>query len=216
MLKLIKKEILLCLHPTSFIFLSFALLIFVPNYPYEVIFFFSCLSVYFSCIMSRENGDIAFTCALPVKKSVIPLAKILTAVGLQCILLLLTGIAGAVKGAVFPVEIFINQAGLSANIAMLGNCDIGTFNIIFFPLYFKSPEKIGAPFIISSIFMFLLISLFIILRWTTPLFSKTLNGLNTENTLAKSAMFLTGFGAYIVLTAIGCKASMNAFQKVDV
>lgn len=110
MLKLIKKEILLCLHPTSFIFLSFALLTFVPNYPYEVIFFFSCLSVYFSCIMSRENVDFAFTCALPVKKSVIPLAKILAAVGLQCILLLLTGIAGAVKGAVFPVEIFINQA----------------------------------------------------------------------------------------------------------
>ena len=68
MLNLIKKEIALCLHPTAFIFLAFAALVFVPNYPYEVIFFFSCLSVFFCCMMTRENGDIAFSCALPVKK----------------------------------------------------------------------------------------------------------------------------------------------------
>ena len=43
MLNLIKKEIALCLHPTAFIFLAFAALVFVPNYPYEVIFFFSCI-----------------------------------------------------------------------------------------------------------------------------------------------------------------------------
>ena len=45
MLNLIKKEIALCMHPTAFIFLFFAVLVFMPNYPYEVIFFFSCLSV---------------------------------------------------------------------------------------------------------------------------------------------------------------------------
>ena len=43
MLNLIKKEIALCMHPTAFIFLFFAVLVFMPNYPYEVIFFFSCL-----------------------------------------------------------------------------------------------------------------------------------------------------------------------------
>lgn len=39
MLNLIKKEIALCMHPTAFIFLFLAVLVFVPNYPYEVIFF---------------------------------------------------------------------------------------------------------------------------------------------------------------------------------
>ena len=75
MLNLIRKELALCMHPTAFIFLSFAVLVFVPNYPYEVIFFFSCLSVFFCCMMGRENGDIAFSCALPVKKEHIPIAK---------------------------------------------------------------------------------------------------------------------------------------------
>ena len=111
MLNLIRKELALCMHPTAFIFLSFAVLVFVPNYPYEVIFFFSCLSVFFCCMMGRENGDIAFSCALPVKKEHIPLAKMLVIFGLQGIILLLVGIIGAVKGAVLPAEQYVNQGG---------------------------------------------------------------------------------------------------------
>lgn len=217
MVNLIKKELALCLHPTVFIFLSFAALVFVPNYPYEVIFFFSCLSVFFCCMMARENGDIAFSCALPVKKEHIPLAKILVTIGLQCIILLLVGIIGAVKGAVLPAEQYVNQAGISANLTLVGNGAIllGMFNLIFFPRYFKAPDKIGVPFVIGAIVVFLLICLFIVLRWATPLYSITLNGLNSVNTGAKAAALIIGFVVYIMLSAISCKLSMKYFQRVD-
>lgn len=217
MLNLIKKEIALCLHPTAFIFLSFAALVFVPNYPYEVIFFFSCLSVFFCCMMTRENGDISFFCALPVKKEHIPLAKILVTIGLQCIILLLVGIIGAVKGAVLPAEQYVNQAGISANLALVGNGAIllGVFNLIFFPRYFKNPDKPGVPFVIGAIVIFLLIGVFIVLRWTTPPYSITLNGLNTVNTGAKAVALIIGFVVYIILSAISCKLSMKYFQRVD-
>ena len=218
MLNLIKKEIALCLHPTAFIFLSFAALVFVPNYPYEVIFFFSCLSVFFCCMMTRENGDIAFSCALPVKKEHIPLAKILVTIGLQCIILLLVGIIGAVKGTVLPAEQYVNQAGISANLTLVGNGAIllGMFNLIFFPRYFKAPDKIGVPFVIGAIVVFLLICLFIVLRWATPLYSITLNGLNSVNTGAKVLALVFGFMFYIVLTIIGCVLSIIHFQNIDV
>ena len=218
MLNLIKKEIALCLHPTAFIFLSFALLVFVPNYPYEVIFFFSCLSVFFCCMMTRENGDIAFSCALPVKKEHIPLAKMLVVIGLQYIILLLVGIIGAVKGAVLPAERYVNQAGISANIVLSGNGAIllGIFNLIFFPRYFKKPDKIGVPFVIGAIVVFLLIGVFIVLRWATPLYSITLNGRNSENTGAKAVALIIGFAVYIVLSVMSCKLSMKHFQKTDV
>lgn len=218
MLNLIKKEIALCLHPTAFIFLSFALLVFVPNYPYEVIFFFSCLSVFFCCMKTRENGDIAFSCALPVKKEHIPLAKMLVVIGLQCIILLLAGIIGAVKGAVLPAEQYVNQAGISANIVLSGNGAIllGIFNLIFFPRYFKKPDKIGVPFVIGAIVVFLLIGVFIVLRWATPLYSITLNGRNSENTGAKAVALIIGFAVYIVLSVMSCKLSMKHFQKTDV
>ena len=218
MLNLIKKELSLCLHPTAFIFLFSAVLVFVPNYPYEVIFFFSCLSIFFCCMMTRENGDIAFSCTLPVKKEHTPFAKMLVVFGLQCIILLLVGIIGAIKGAVLPAEQFVNQAGISANLALVGNGAIllGIFNLIFFPCYFKKPDKIGVPFVIAAIVLFVLIGVFIVLRWVTPLYSITLNGLNSENTGAKIVALAIGVAVYVVLSAISCKLSMKNFQKIDV
>ena len=218
MLNLIKKEIALCMHPTAFIFLFFAVLVFVPNYPYEVIFFFSCLSIFFCCMMTRENGDIAFSCTLPIKKEHIPFAKMIVVFGLQCIILLLVGIIGAIKGAVLPAEQFVNQAGISANLALVGNGAIllGIFNLIFFPCYFKKPDKIGVPFVIAAIVLFVLIGVFIVLRWVTPLYSITLNGLNSENTGAKIVALAIGVAVYVVLSAISCKLSMKNFQKIDV
>ena len=207
MLNLIKKEIALCMHPTAFIFLFFAVLVFVPNYPYEIIFFFSCLSVFFCCMMTRENGDIAFSCALPVKKEYIPLAKMLVVFGLQGIILLFVGIIGAVKGAVLPAEQYVNQAGISANLALVGNGAV--------LLYFKAPDKIGIPFVIGAAAMFLLIGVFIVLRWATPLYSITLNGLNSENIGAKAAALTIGIVIYIILSAISCKLSMTHFQRYD-
>ncbi len=204
MLNLIKKEIALCMHPTAFIFLFFAVLVLVPNYPYEVIFFFSCLSVFFCCMMTRENGDIAFSCALPVKKEYIPLAKMLVVFGLQGIILLFVGIIGAVKGAVLPAEQYVNQAGISANLALVGNGAVllGVFNLVFFPRYFAAA-------------MFLLIGVFIVLRWATPLYSVALNGLNSENIGAKATALTIGIVIYIILSAISCKLSMTHFQGYD-
>ena len=218
MVNLIKKELALCVHPTAFIFLSFAALVFVPNYPYEVIFFFSCLSVFFCCMMTRENGDIAFSCALPVKKEHIPLAKMLVVIGLQCISLLLVGVIGAIKGAILPAEQYVNQAGISANIVLVGNGAVllGIFNLIFFPRYFKQPDKIGVPFVIGAIVEFVLIGVFIVIRWATPLYSTTLNGLNTVNTGAKVIAFLLSFLLYSILTIISCKTSMKNFVKTDI
>ena len=217
MLNLIKKEIALCMHPTAFIFLSFAVLVFVPNYPYEVIFFFSCLSVFFCCMMTRENGDIAFSCALPVKKEHIPLAKMLVVFGLQGIIMLLVGILGAVKGAVLPAEQYVNQAGISANLALVGNGAVllGVFNLIFFPRYFRSPDKIGVPFVIGAVIVFLLIGVFIALRWATPLYSVTLNGLNSVNSGAKASALIIGMAIYTIMSAISCKLSMKHFQRHD-
>lgn len=218
MVNLIKKELALCMHPTAFIFLFFAALVFVPNYPYEIIFFFSCLSVFFCCMMARENGDIAFSCTLPVKKEHIPLAKLLVVIGLQCTSLLLVGIIGAVKGSILPAEQYINQAGISANIVLVGNGAIllGIFNLIFFPRYFKQPDKIGVPFVIGAIVIFLLIGVFIVLRWVTPLYSHILNGVNSVHTIAKALASLIGLLVYLLLTITSCKISMKNFAKVDV
>ena len=217
MKNLINKELSLCLHPTSFIFLCFCLLALVPNYPYEVIFFFSGLSVFFTCLSSRENGDLAFTCTLPVKKKDVPLARIIVIICLQVILLVLTVIVCQVKQAILPNEMLINGAGISANLTLIahGAILLGVFNAIFFPLHYRNPEKVGVPFVISAVVMFVLISVFITLRYITPVWGDTLNGIDSEHTGAKFIALAIGLCIYIGLTVLSCILSRKNFEKID-
>ncbi len=217
MLNLIKKEFALCVHPTNYVFLSFVALLLVPNYPYEVVFFFSSLSMFFYCLTSRENSDLQFTCSLPVKKGDIVLARILTCAIFQTAIMLLAILVVIVKCAAFPLEMVINQAGISANLALVGNgaLILGIFNLIFFPTYFKNPDKVGIPFVVSAVVVFMVIAIFIVLRWVTPLYSITLNGSNSENTLAKFLALVIGITAYALLTFASCKLSVKNFLKVD-
>ncbi|MGN0817768.1 MAG: ABC-2 transporter permease [Candidatus Coproplasma sp.] len=217
MINLIKKELSLCLHPTAFIFLSFCVLALVPNYPYEVIFFFSGLSVFFTCLTSRENGDVAFTCALPVKKRDVPLARIIVVIGLQCILLALTFAVCCIKQAVFPAEMLANGAGISANLTLIahGALLLGIFNVIFFPIHYGNPEKVGVPFVIAAVVVFTCIALMIVLRYACPLWSDTLNGADSYQTGAKLVALATGLCLYAALTAFACRISCDRFERID-
>lgn len=217
MKKLLKKEFALCLHPTAILFMFLAFLVFVPNYPYEIIFFFSSLSMFFICLTGRENGDLAFTCGLPVKKTQIPVARILMAVILQCALLLLTAVAIAIKEATFPADMQINYAGTSANVALLGfgAMVLGLFNLIFFGMHFKNPNKVGIPFAVASTAIFIFIAMLIVLRWTVPFFMETLNTVDPENLLAKIIVLAVGLLVYALLTLCAVLLAKKSFKNVD-
>lgn len=214
---LLQKEFTLSLHPTAIFFLSFCLFVFIPNYPYEVMFFFSGLSVFFICLTGRENGDLAFSCALPVKKSNVPLARIFTAVILQLALLALTAVCVAVKECVFSPEQQINLAGNTANAAFLGYgfLLLGAFNLSFFPLHYKKPDKVGLPFVAAAAAVFVLVALLIALRHTAPLFFNVLNVPDPAFLGAKFGALAVGLVMYIGATALAMKLSVMLFQKVD-
>ena len=217
MLKMLKKEFALCLHPTAILFLFMAFMVFIPNYPYEVIFFFSGLSIFFICLTARENGDLAFSCLLPVKKSLVPLARILMAVILQSTLLVITAVALTVKQLVLPADMQINLAGNMANIAFLGFGAIvcGVFNVVFFPLHFKKPDKVGIPFVVASAAVFVLIGILIVLRWTVPFFSETICTVDPTNIVSKIIVLVVGLCIYALMTVCAALVSVKRFEKVD-
>ena len=212
---LLKKEFSLCLHPTAFVFLSFAALVFVPNYPYEVIFFFSGLSVFFICMTARENDDLAFTCSLPVKKRSVPLARILLAVLFQCALLLLTALCILVKQTTFPAELLVNAAGNSANLAFcgFGALVLGTFNLVFFPLHYRDPRRVGVPFLISSAAQFALIGCLVAVRHLP--FYAPLTMPDCADYAVKLAVLLVGLTLYCAMTACAAWLAMKRFEAVD-
>ena len=98
------------------------------------------------CLSGRENKDIFFTCMLPVQKGQIALARIVTAVILQTALLLLSAFLIVLKAFLLPE--MINQAGLDANLALIG---WGLFSLRFlifaiFPCTSKNQTKSANPF----------------------------------------------------------------------
>lgn len=214
---LLKKEFLLNLHPTAILFPFFAVFVFIPNYPYEVMFFFSGLSVFFICLTARENGDFAFTCAMPVKKRDVALARMVLCVILQAAVLFLAGISTMVKELCLPQEMQINLAGMMANFSFLGFGLIllGVFNVIFFPTYFKSPDKVGVPFLIAAAVQFAIIAALIVLRFSAPLFEDILNTPDPANIGAKTVVFFIGVTFYLCITVFAAWKSMRNFEKYD-
>ncbi len=212
---LLQKEFTLSLHPMAIVFLCFAALVFVPNYPYEVIFFFSGLSVYFICMTARENGDLLFTCSLPVTKRSVALARILTAVILQCALLIFTALCIGVKQIVYPRELLVNLAANSANLAFcgFGGLLLGTFNLVFFPLYYRDPNRVGIPFLIATAVQFGLIALMIILRHMP--FYAPLTVPDPTGWGAKLTVLLCGLTLYAAMTFSAARLSLRTFERVD-
>lgn len=141
MKNLVYKEFRLAAHPTNCIFLSFAFMLLIPNYPYLVSFFYTTLGIFFMCLSSRENHDLEYSLNLPVRKRDLVGARILTV----CIFELLT-IVATIPFAVLRCTILnvsANQAGSMPSLAFYGIAFLyfGIFNLAFFTAYYKSPEK---------------------------------------------------------------------------
>ena len=49
-MKLLKKEFILCMHPTAYIMLLMSAFVLIPGYPYTVSCFYMGLAIYFICL----------------------------------------------------------------------------------------------------------------------------------------------------------------------
>ena len=92
---------------------------------------------------------------------------------------------------------------------------LGAFNLLFFPKYYKNPNKIGPPFVLCAVIIFILIGAFVVLRHATSLYSITLNEKNTDNFGVKLIAFCIGILFYFVTTFIACRRSAKNFVKTD-
>lgn len=214
MLTLLKKEFSLCLHPAAVLFVLFGAFVFIPNYPYEVMFFFSGLGVFFICLTARENGDLEFGCTLPVAKKNLPSARIFMCVILQLAQITVAACCTVLKESLFPMP---NLAGMDANVTLLGFGWIllGVFNLCFFPLYFKNPKKVGKPFIFASAAVFLLIGGSVCCCVLSSFFQSKLDTPDPAFLWVKFTVFAFGFVFYAGMTALALWLSRKAFASVD-
>ena len=213
-MKLLKKEWALCLHPAVPVMLALALLVLIPNYPLSISFFYVTLGIFFICLSGRENHDISFTLSLPVSRRQMVRARILFACCLEGIQLLLCLLLVLLRGAFMDP---VNGAGMDANIALLGEglLVFAIFHLVFFPAWYRDIRKVGLPFVLSGIAVFLYIVLAIAATWTVPFVRDRLDTPDPAFLGDKLLFVLCAAAVYALATGLALRISVKRFEKLD-
>lgn len=214
MKKLLIKDFRLAMHPTVILFWLLSAMLLIPNYPYYVVFFYSALSLFFVCLTGRENRDIEFSLALPVRKGDVVRARICFAVTVQMIQLIAAVPFAALRQS-FPLP--GNQVGMDANIAFFGFALLllGLYNLLFFTSYYRAPEKVGKSFAVSSVLFFVLICVLEVLSHAVSFVRDRLDTPDPQFMAEKLTVLCTGAVLYALFTLIACRISVKRFETLD-
>ena len=214
MSKLLLKEIRLAMHPTNVIFLSLSAMLLIPNYPYYVTFFYTTLGLFFLCLNGRENNDIEYSLALPVRKQAIVKGRIAFAILVEFVQLALAVPFAILRQSISPVG---NEVGMDANIAFFGLSLLmmGLFNVLFFPAYYQNPNKVGKAFVVSSTLIFLYIMVAEALTHVVPLFRDQLDTPDPLFLSAKLVVLAIGCVGFALMSLLAYTLSAKRFVALD-
>ncbi len=221
MRELLYKDIRMVLHPTCIIFLSFAAMLFIPSYPYTVACFYTTLTLFFVCLTARENHDIDYMMMLPIQKKDIVKSRILLFVCIEMANFILTAIVVVIRCTVCPYE---NQGGMVPNLVLLGIYLLmyGTFNYVFLTGHYKDVSKVGKPFLLGSILMFLFVALEeiimiaqIVMRQSDKNVTLFLNEMDGGSLMKQLPILLGCIVLYVLLNITCYKVSVKRLEVQD-
>lgn len=211
---LLRKEFSLAAHPTAPMFLALSAMLLIPNYPYYVVFFYTALALYFTCLWGRENNDVVYSLLLPVSKREIVLARMLFAVILEAAQLLI-----AIPFALLRQHTGVgpNLAGMDAGIALFGLAliQLGIFNLTFFTGYYRDVQKVGVAFIKSSVLTFVYIGIVETLVHILPLFRDRLDTPDPQFLPEKLITLAIGLFCFVALTLLSYRICVRRFENLD-
>ncbi len=214
MKKLLMKELRLALHPTNVIFLLFAAMLLIPSYPYYVAFFYTSLGIFFTCLTGRENRDIEYTLLLPVKRADVVRARIALAVLLEIAQVILSIPFAMLNRSLYPIG---NMVGMEANIALFGLvlAMYGLFNVIFFPLYYRNPNKIGGAFLLGGLAEGVYIVAAELAAHQVSFVRRYLDTSDPAYLTAKLVTLAVGLAVFAGLTLLASRLSERRFEQFD-
>ena len=212
--KLLKKELLLSMHPTALLFLALSAMLLIPNYPYYFVFFYTALAVFFTCLNGRENHDVFYTLALPVAKRDIVRARmdfVMLLETAQCVL----AVPFAAIRQMMPIP--GNQVGMDANIALFGVALVllGVFNLVFFTAYYRDVTKVGTAFLLGTVVMVFLILLAEASVHIVPFIRDRLDTPEPYFLTEKFILLTAGVLHYLLLNFIARRIAIKSFEKQD-
>lgn len=214
MRQLLKKELRLAMHPTAPIFLTLSSMLMIPNYPYLVVFFYTGLAVFFTCLTGRENHDVDYTVLLPVAKRDVVRARMLLVALIEIAQLIVAVPFAWLRQAIIPEP---NMAGMDANVALFGFAliQMGIFNGVFFRTYYRDVKRVGPSFVKASIATFVYILFVEAMAHAAPFVRDVLDTPDPQHLPAKLLLLAMGAAVFAGMTWLACRRAQRDFEKQD-
>ncbi len=214
MSNLLYKEFHLVIHPLFFLTALFAALILIPNWVYFVaLMYFLFIAIPNIFMNVKAQNDTGFSVLLPVSKSDVVKARIWSMSLLEIVQVLVAAIFVAISIKINPKGNFL----IDANLAYLG-CSLvmyGLFNLIFFPMFYKTTYKIGIPLVVALIAAFLFTSIIEVLVVLVPAVAHVLDGVSSAALVRQIPVLAAGVVLFALTSWLAYRQSARNFDKVD-
>ncbi len=214
MKNLLYKELRLALHPTVPLFLCLSAMLMIPNYPYYVLFFYTCLGLFFLFLNGRETQDLYYSMLLPIRKRQIVQARLLLVVLVELAQVLLAVPFAVLRNALIPMR---NEVGIEANAAFfgLGLVMLGLFNFFFFTTFYRHTDRVGGSFCAGCIAF----GVFMLLAETAvhalPFARERLDTVDPAFLPERLSVLAIGLLLYALLTWAAYRSSAQSFEQLD-
>ncbi len=212
MIKLMKKELLINLYPIYFLIPLFAgLLMFIPQWIYTVAFlYYFWISVPNLFGSYNQQRDLVFTQMLPVRRKDIVTSRICVSLCLQTLHLVLGVIFGILHNVVygsFNFSMDITPAFFGIVLLIFAG-----FNLLFFPMYFKTGYRYGKGLLFGSIYTMVIALGAELLNAFVP----SINALLESPTLIlwQWMILVIGLLIYIVANLFAIRQSVKHFNEL--
>jgi hypothetical protein len=211
---LIYKEFKLSVHPTSYIFLALSTMLFIPNYPYYVVFFYQTLGIFFTFLNGNATNDVFFTTLLPIRKRDAVKARLITVVIFELLQLVVSIPFAILRNLLIPAE---NAAGMEANLALFGLVFgmFGVFNLVFLPAFYKTAYKTGTPFLLACAAMTVFVVVAEAVIQLVPGLRTALDTTSLAYLPQQSGVLVAGMALFALLTAVAYAQSVKRFEELD-
>ncbi len=214
MKNLIFKEFRLSIHPLFYLVSLFGILILIPNWVYFVaiayILFITVPNVFTT---NKAQNDITFSILLPVRKQDVVKARIFSIVWLEAVQLVVAAIFGYLNHIIYAKNNFLmdpNAAFIGFGLVMYG-----VFNLVFFPMHYKTAYKIGIPTIIATFAAVVFATGVELFVYFVPFANLAFDASDPAMVIWKAGAFIVGLIIFLVMTTSAYRISARRFERID-
>lgn len=211
MKQLLYKEFKLAISPLFYLVPLLGALALIPSWPYFIVlmycFFITIPNVF---TITKAQNDIGFSVMLPVRKRDVVGARFVSILVLEGLHILVTAIFALINHSLYSH----GNDLLDLNFAFFGFAFamFAIYNVIFFPMFYKTAYKIAAP-VITAFTAALIFAVGVELLVIFVPAAKALD--DASKTAVQLPVLFGGIALFVFFNIIAYKISAKRFETLD-